>query len=199
MSDFLFGLVAQYGALVVLASTYLSCLALPVPSSFVMLAAGAFVGSGDLAAAEVLGAAALGAVAGDQTGFWAGRLAGRAIEARLARVRARAAALDRARAMMRRWGGVGVFFTTWAVSPLGPYVNLLAGGTAMRWLRFTLWDAAGETVWVTIYVGLGYGFGGQIATIADLVGNWVAFLSLLVVTLLLGALLLHRARRLPPT
>ena len=66
-----FGLVAAYGLVIILLATYLSCLAVPVPTAFVMLAGGAFAASGDLALMDVLLAALTGALIG---GFILGRL-----------------------------------------------------------------------------------------------------------------------------
>ena len=57
MSDFFFYLVSHYGVFVIALTTVLSCLALPIPSSFGMLSGGAFVAAGELAMVEVLGAA----------------------------------------------------------------------------------------------------------------------------------------------
>ncbi len=198
MTDLFFDLVSTFGAVVIAVTTFLSCLAVPFPSSFVMLAGGAFVASGDLSAWSVLGAAYGGALLGDQAGFQAGRYGGARLEARLAARPARAALLDRARAMVDRWGGVGVFFSTWLVAPLGPWVNLIAGATGMNVLRFTLWDAAGEAIWVAVYVGLGWSFAANISTLASVMGNAVAALVLATAAAGLGALLLHAARRPKP-
>lgn len=194
MTEIAFGLVASYGIALILAATYLSCLGLPVPTSFVMLAGGAFVASGDLSAANVLAAALAGAVLGDQTGYHLGRIGGTALTDRLERHPARAVVFARARRIVDRWGGVGVFFSTWLVSPLGPYVNLLAGATRLGWIRFTFWDSVGEAIWVGVYVGLGYAFAGRIAQLADLLGNSIAFLTAAVVTVLLGLFLARRLR-----
>ncbi|MGB5557275.1 MAG: DedA family protein, partial [Paracoccaceae bacterium] len=74
MTEALVDLVARYGALVIFLSCFLSCLLLPIPSSLLMLTGGAFVASGDLVGWQVAGAAWLGAVLGDQTGFRLGRV-----------------------------------------------------------------------------------------------------------------------------
>jgi membrane-associated protein len=198
MTEIAFGLVSTYGIILILVATYLSCLGLPVPTSFIMLAGGAFAASGDLSATHVLLAALTGAVLGDQTGYHIGRFGGAALTARLESEPNRAVVFGRARRIVDRWGGVGVFFSTWLFSPLGPYVNLLAGATRMGWARFTLWDTAGEAIWVGVYVGLGYAFSSRIAQLADLLGNSIAFLTAGIVTVLLGVLLFRLARRQRP-
>lgn len=185
MSETIFGLVADYGVFVIFASAFLSCLALPIPTSIMMLTGGAFVASGDLTFWSVGLAAFAGAIFGDQAGYIIGRTGGRRLIDHLSRSPARAAVLRRAGDLVERRGGVGVFLSTWALAPLGPWVNFVAGATGLSWLRFSLADITGEIVWVTLYVGLGFIFMDQIDTVAQLMGDLVGFLVSL--TLLVAA------------
>jgi len=195
VNDLILQLVAGYGAFAIFAATYLSCLAIPMPSSLMMLAGGAFAAAGDLALWSTAGAALSGAILGDQTGFHIGRFGGSRLTDKISRNPARAALINRARATVDRHGGVGVFFSTWLVAPLGPWVNLIAGATGLHWVRFTLWDTAGEMIWVVVYVGLGYTFTNQIETLAGLLGNSAGFLAAGVLTIGLGLLLRDALRR----
>lgn len=181
MTELVFSLVSQYGIYVIFASSFLSCLALPIPTSLMMLTGGAFVASGDLNFLSVGVAAYSGAVLGDQTGYLIGRTGGSSLVNRLARAPSRAAVLERARKLIDRRGGIGVFLSTWAVAPLGPWVNFIAGATGLSWFRFTVWDVLGETVWVTVYVGLGYIFMDQVTTVADVMSDAIGLLVALVV------------------
>lgn len=180
MTETVFGLVTQFGAYVIFASAFLSCLALPIPTSLMMLTGGAFVASGDLSLWTVGLAAYLGAVLGDQTGYLIGRTGGSALVERLARSPARAAVLARANALVDQRGGLGVFVSTWAVAPLGPWVNFIAGATGLSWLRFSIWDVLGETVWVVLYVGLGFVFMDQITTVAEVMSDVIGLVVALV-------------------
>ncbi len=195
MSATFFALVADYGAAVILVATFASCLGLPLPSSLVMLGGGAFVASGDLTLTSVLASAIAGAVAGDQLGYAVGRWGNAALRRRAESNVRRRALFRKASSFVARWGGGGVFFSRWLLSPLGPYVNVLAGGSEMGWARFTTWQVLGEAVWVGLYVGLGYSFGGRIEFIADVAGNAVGFVTATTVTLALGAALIRRFRR----
>lgn len=177
MTDTIFALVTTWGALVIFASSFLSCLALPIPTSLMMLSGGAFVAAGDLALWQVIAGAWGGAILGDQTGYLLGRHGGAPLVDRIARTPARRAVLTRARKMVDRRGGLGVFFSTWLFAPLGPWVNFIAGTTGLGWLRFTIWDVLGETIWVTVYVGLGYGFASQIEAVSDILGSAVGLLA----------------------
>lgn len=181
MTETVFALISAYGVYVILASAYLSCLALPVPTSLMMLSGGAFAAAGDLMLWQVVSAAFAGAVAGDQTGYAIGRIGGPRLIERLGQRPSRAAVLDRARALVDRHGGTGVFLSTWAVAPLGPWVNFVAGSTGLSWARFTVADVTGELVWVGLYVGLGLVFASQIETVATLAGNLVGLAAALAV------------------
>ena len=52
--------------------------------------------------------------------------------------------LEQAEARLRKWGGPGIFFTRWLVTPLGPAVNLISGFAGYSWLRFLIWDFLGN-------------------------------------------------------
>jgi len=186
-TDTLFALLTDFGPWVVFASAFLSCLALPIPTSLMMLAGGAFAAAGDLALLSVVLAAFLGAVIGDQTGYAIGRFGGAPVLDRFARKPARKAVLERARGFVDGHGGLGVFFSTWAIAPLGPWVNFVAGATGLGWRRFAVWDALGETIWVTLYVGLGYWFSTRIESFADLLGNIAGLLVAIVVAIVMFA------------
>jgi membrane protein DedA with SNARE-associated domain len=186
MTETFFTLVSDWGAPALALATFLSCLALPVPTSLMMLAAGAFVATGDLSAGGVVGAALGGALLGDQAGYQVGRLGGTVLRARLGQKPTRARLIAGAEARMNQSGGVAVFLSRWLFSPLGPYINLIAGGTRMGWARFTLPAALGEVVWVVVYVGIGYAFGSNLAAIGDFLGNLVGLATSLALATLLG-------------
>lgn len=187
MTDTIFSLVTGYGALVVLVSAYLSCLLVPIPTSLMMLAPGAFVAAGDLVFSQVYGAALFGAIAGDQTGFQIGRRGGAPLLERLRTSEARAAVIGRAERLVDRFGGIGVFFSTWLFAPLGPWVNFVAGAARLSWVRFTIWDTLGELIWVSIYVGVGYSFAANIAEASEVAGNVIGVMAALA---LAGAMIL---------
>lgn len=189
----LLALISSYGAPFLFVATFLSCLAVPIPTGLFMLGAGAFVASGDMTFWEVVASAWGGAILGDQAGFAIGRLGGDRVVTLVGRSAIRKGLLDRTRSFMASWGGAGVFLSRWLVSPLGPYLNVIGGATGFDHVRFTLWGVLGETVWVTIYLGLGYAFSGSVELLADLLGNAVGLIAMLVVAGLLGAVLFHQS------
>lgn len=196
MIDQFFGLVSTYGLVVVGLCAYVSCLAVPVPTFAVMLAGGAFAASGDFVLWQVWAVAYGAAVLGDQTGFQIGRTGGVRVLALIGRRGQWQVRIDRAQAYLLHWGGLGVFLSTWLVAPLGPWVNLIAGAAGLHPLRFLVWDAAGEAIWVTTYIMLGYTFGDQLSLLVDVVSNYAGAVTAAVLTCGFGVLLFRRFRRL---
>jgi len=194
MTDVIFGLAADYGVPLLFVVTFLSCLAVPVPSSLLMLATGGFAATGDLSLPAVATAAFLGAIIGDNLGYWIARGLGDRFSDWLAARPKRAALRGKAQSFMAKWGGASVFFSCWLVAPLGPYVNYVSGVSRLYWPRFALWGAAGELFWVGIYVGLGYSFADNLAQISGLLGNLSGFLVAVVVTLGLGLWLVRASK-----
>lgn len=181
--DAVLGLVPIYGLYVVGLATFLSCLAVPIPSSLIMLTAGAFVASGDLPAFFTAGIALFGAVLGDQVGFYFGRVMSRYMD----RLNGKSEVMvKKANRLADRHGGLAIFLSRWLFSPLGPYLNLVSGAARMRWPRFTMWDIAGEIVWVTFYLGTGFTFAGHIEAIAEIAANFSGALAAGAITVGLG-------------
>lgn len=170
-------LVPQYGVWLLALATFLSCLALPVPSSIFMLTAGGFVAVGDLVAWQVMAGAFGGAVLGDQAGYAMARVGRRGLPARATGT----PTMARASAYLERRGFIAVFLSRWLFSPLGPYMNFAAGLTAQNWRMFLLAGAAGEALWVALYVGLGMRFADDLVALADILGNASGLLAALAV------------------
>jgi len=194
MTDAILSLVPEYGLWLLAVIIMLSCLALPMPASLVMLTGGSFISSGDLGATATLLTAFLAAVSGDQIGFHLGKWGGAPILERIGRHGDRGALIDKARALAHDKGGPGVFLSRWLFSPLGPYVNFIGGATGLTWRQFTIWGALGEGVWVLLYVGLGYVFSTNIKAVADIAGNISGFLAAGAIAALLGWRILKLAR-----
>lgn len=194
MTDWLLGLVPTYGLWLIAACTFASCLALPIPASILMLAAGGFAASGDLVLGQVIAAALAGAVAGDQIGFWLGRRGGAAWVDRLARG-PRAALILRARGLIATRGALAVFLSRWLFSPLGPYVNVMGGAMRQGWGVFTLWAVAGEAVWCGLYILAGRAAGGNLTAASDMLGSVLGLVATGTAMAGLGGWLLRLARR----
>lgn len=193
MTDAALSLLGAYGGPALFAVLLLGAIGIPLPSTVLLLATGVVAAAGDVDRWSMALWATCGAVAGDQAGYALGRLAGPGIEARLGRHPSLARNFGRAREITARWGGTGVFFTRWLLSPIGPAVNLVAGVAAYPWLRFAPLSIAGEALWVWLFMALGAAAGHGIEEIAAIAGNLSWFL---IAALAAGALgwALYRAR-----
>lgn len=194
MTDLILTLVTDYGVAIVFCVTFLSCLALPVPSSLLMITSGGFAATGDLVLSSVLASAFFGAILGDNTGYWIARGLGEKLDTWLDKHPKRAALKSKGSAFMDKRGGSSVFFSCWLVAPLGPYINYISGITKFTWLRFALWGVLGEIVWVGLYVGLGYTFADNITALSSMLGNASGLITALVAMIGLGWWLIRAAK-----
>ncbi len=171
MTESLLALVPTYGLYLLFLIGTLAAIGIPLPSTLILMVVGAFVAEGDLDLVASFLTALFAAMLGDQIGYQIGFRAGNLVEERLSRKPSRAVQLSKAKEMVRQWGGIAVFLTRWLLAPIGPTTNIVCGASDMRWLRFTLWDIMGEIVWVSIYLGIGYVFRGNINELAAILGE----------------------------
>jgi membrane-associated protein len=178
--DTLLDLVPVYGVAVVFAAVALGCFGVPAPATVSLVVAGAFIASGDLALVPVLVTGFVAAIIGDQAGYWAGVSGSRWAERLQASTRT-GDTIAKSRALIRRWGPLGVFLSRWLVSPLGPPVNVASGMLGMPWPVFTAAGVAGKAIWVGLFTGLGYAFSHSLATVAEVSGTiaWSLVLAVL--------------------
>ena len=184
-------LIGRYGYLVVFFGVMLESAGVPLPGETVLIAAGALVHRGVLNFGDTLFFGILGAVSGDQIGYWAGRFGGRPFVLRWGSYAfITPERLGHAEAFFERHGGRAVFLARF-VTGLRVFGALVAGTSRMAWGRFAFYNVLGGTVWATAAVSLGYFLWASIS----LVEHWVGRASLLLVAALALAWLLHWAYR----
>jgi membrane protein DedA with SNARE-associated domain len=184
-------LIGRYGYLVVFFGVMLESAGVPLPGETVLITAGVMVHRGVLSFGDALFFGILGAVIGDQIGYWVGRFGGRPFALRWGRYAfITPERLGRAEAFFARHGGSAVFLARF-VAGLRVLGALVAGTTRMPWAKFALYNVLGGTVWATAAISLGYFLWASIS----LVEHWVGRVSLLVVAALALALLLRWAYR----
>lgn len=145
-------LLPHWGPWILGVSAFLSCLMVPVPTSVLLISAGALTGTGHLQLAEMALAAVLGASLGDLAAF----LLARRMQGFLNRPGARAALMGRARALIARHGVLAVFLSRWLVTPVGPATNYVAGAAGLPLGRFMAASVPGEALWVALHLGAGH-------------------------------------------
>ncbi len=184
-------LIGRYGYLAIFFGVMLESAGVPLPGETVLIAAGALVHKGVLDPGDVLFFGILGAVIGDQIGYWVGRFGGRPFALRWGRYAfITPERLGHAEAFFARHGGRAVFLCRF-VTGLRVFGALVAGTSRMPWARFALYNVLGGTVWATAAVSLGYFLWASIS----LVEHWVGRSSLIVVAALALAWLLRWAYR----
>lgn len=176
MTDALLALVPTYGVWLILLALPLSCLALPVPSSILVMTAGGFAAAGDLTLWQVQAAAFAGFVAGDQLAYGIARKGGASLVARMTSRPKLGPVFAKAEAMLNRRGTLAVFLSRTVFSPLGPYMGYLSGALRLHWGAFTLAAVLGAACWSVAYSMLGYVFATQITQVASLIGNAIGFI-----------------------
>jgi membrane protein DedA with SNARE-associated domain len=166
---------------------------LPLPGETSLLTGAALAQRGSLSLTLVITVAAAGAIVGDNIGYLAGRLAGRALLERYGRfVRIRARELAVLDYYYERHGAKTVFFGRW-VALLRVAAALFAGASRMAWPRFLLFNALGGVAWVITVGSLGYLFAASAGSIKS--GFGVFGISALVVVTVAGILFMRRTER----
>ena len=166
----------------------------PLPGETALIAFGVLASQGHYSIESVIVAAAIGAIVGDNLGYWLiGRAGGRRLFQHWGWLNSYAdRVLPRAEGTMARYGGRAVFFGRF-VSVLRYTVAWVAGLARMPWGRFLFWNAAGGIVWATA-VGLAAYFLGSAATKA--IERYGLFAAVGVIVVGIGGwLVLRRTRR----
>ncbi|NDR59561.1 DedA family protein [Aliiruegeria sabulilitoris] len=176
MIDTLLALVPFYGLFLIAGVVAVSCLAVPLPSSMLVMASGGFAAAGDLVLWQVIVVAFVGFVLGDQTAFGIARWGGPKLLDRLKGRSGTGAAILRAESLVENWGAAAVLLSRTVISPLGPWTSYIGGAAGLGWLPFTLAAIIGAALWSSAYASLGYIFADQIANIASMILNGAGFI-----------------------
>jgi len=197
--DFVLAGIADGGYPMLFGATVISAIGVPLPMTFVLVGAGSLIAQGELNLWWVLVLMSVGSILGDQIGYGLSRWGGRRLVRRLGRLsRVGEAGLNKAEAVSCKWGGAGVFFSRWLVTPLGPWLNITSGMSRYPWRRFLLWSGVGEVLWVMVYVLLGKIFSDRVQALSETLGNLTWVILGLFLSCLLGWTLLNRLRATDP-
>ncbi len=167
LTDQLLTAFISYGPSLLALVLFVGALGLPLPGSVFLIASGAFVQQGVFSPYLAFPLALIGAVAGDMASYGMGRFAGDYIRRRFGET----AAWRNAETTLQRRGGIAVFLTRWLLTPLAIPINLVTGASGFSAWAFFGYDLAGELIWVALYGGLGYFFGGSWEYISQLISD----------------------------
>src|SRR5271157_935143 len=179
------GAIATYGYLAIFVVVGMESAGIPMPGETVLVTAAILAGEGTLRIYGVIGAAAAGAIVGDNCGYWVGREFGFPLVYRYGRyIRLDERRLKLGQYLFLRQGGKIVFFGRF-VAILRTWAAFLAGVNHFNWERFFLFNAAGGVVWASIFGAGGYALGRAFEVYARPVG--IAALVVAVVAFFVGA------------
>jgi len=184
-------LLNVYGYWAVLLFVAIESTGIPFPGETMLIIAAVYAGTTHhLAIPFVITAAAVGAILGDNLGFWVGREGGYRLLRRYGHViRLDERKLKLGQYLFKKHGGKVVFFGRF-VAVLRAWAAFLAGTNRMPWPRFLAFNAAGGIVWATLYGLGGYVLGDNIHRLTGPVG--IAFVALAAVVIIAFFVYLRR-------
>jgi membrane protein DedA with SNARE-associated domain/rhodanese-related sulfurtransferase len=160
----LLGVIAHHGYAVVALVLFLAAAGLPLPTSIVLVGAGA-AAHGDLRVQAVLALAWGCAVLGDTLLYFGGRYTGWWLLAGMCRLTMNPErCIFSSSAYFYRRGAKTLLFAKW-VPGLASMAAPLAGSLNMRFWRFFRLDALGVLLYCSVWTLVGYGFSGFIEQI----------------------------------
>ena len=186
LTDQLLAAFLLYGMPALFGVTMITAVGIPLPASLMLVAAGSFVKQGEMKLWQVIIVASTASVLGDLIGYGVARWVGRRLVKRISRKIGGEAKIRKTEALAKRWGGPGIFFSRWLVTPLGPWINVTSGIADYPWRHFILWDVLGEVLWVVLCVMLGYIFSERVQSIAEVLGNLAWVILGFIVAVILG-------------
>jgi membrane protein DedA with SNARE-associated domain len=159
MLQLLLDYFVRFGYWVVFFGVMLENAGLPVPGETIMLAGGFFAARGHFELQYVIIVGLIGAVLGDNAGFWVGRILGRqALEKYGRYIFLTAHRLENIDRFFHQFGGRTIFIARF-VTGLRVFAALIAGSTLMPWRGFLLFNIAGAVVWSVTIALIGFLFG----------------------------------------
>ena len=166
--------IGRWGYVVIFAAMLLENAGLPLPGETVTLLGGYAAGSGQLNILGVMGAAAGGAVLGDNIGYWVGRRLGWGLILKVGRWLGQSPAqLEKLRDQFLRHAGKSVLLGRF-VAVLRVVAGPMAGAVGMPYPKFLLSNLVGATLWATTMVSLAW-LGGRWIPVERMVKGVVEF------------------------
>jgi len=157
----------HHGYLVIVVWVFVEQVGIPLPSTPLLLAAGALAGTGRMSFFASLFYAMLGATVADSIWYQLGRRKGIRILQLLCKISLEPdSCVRRTEGIFSKQGARSLLVAKF-IPGLGAVTPPLAGIFHMRPRRFVLFDACGAVLWAGAYLGLGYVFSGQIENIAE--------------------------------
>lgn len=141
------GLLAQHGLLLLFLNVLLAQLGLPLPAMPMLIIAGAFAASGQLALAAIFGVTLAASLLGDLPWYFAGRRYGYRIMRTLCRVAIEPdSCVKQTETIFERWGAPSLLVAKY-LPGFATVAPPLAGAMGLSLTRFIVFSAAGALLW----------------------------------------------------
>jgi membrane protein DedA with SNARE-associated domain len=183
-------LISHYGYPALFFIVMAESAGIPLPGETALVTASVYAGTTHkLSIVLVIVAAAMGAIVGDNLGYWVGRKFGLPLLVRLFPEKS----LKLGQYLFQRYGGTIVFVGRF-VAVLRAFAAVLAGANRYSWAKFFFFNAAGGIIWASLFGLAAYIFGQEVHRVARPVGI-IALISA-VVAIVVGAFFfkLHQER-----
>jgi membrane-associated protein len=135
-----------------------------LPGDSLLVTAGVFAGAGHTSISALLIFVTLCAIAGDQLGYFIGRMAGQSLYKREDSRFFRKRHLERAHEFYERYGGKTVILARF-VPIIRTFCPPVAGAAKMSYSRYLVYDVFGGFLWVWSMTLLGYTLGRSVPNI----------------------------------
>jgi len=198
--QFLQNMLNTVGYPAVVLFIFIESTGIPFPGETMLLLASFYAATtGHLSLPGIIACAALGAILGDNLGYYIGYTGGRKFVERFGRyVFVKTKHLDQAEKFFNKHGAKTVFFARF-VTLLRIWAAFLAGVNRMHWRTFLFYNAAGGIVWATLIGTLGY-IGGlyfhnhfdQVSHLAHIIG-WTGLA--ITVVIVIGIIVFFKLRK----
>lgn len=157
----------EYGYWAVFVGIALENTGIPLPGETIIIVAGFLAGSGELNYWYVLGSTIVGAVIGDNFGYWLGKFGGWPLLTKIGNFfRINPSHLEKARQEFSNNAAKAVFFGRF-IAILRIFAGPMAGIAQMSYPKFLLCNFGGATIWALIMVTLAF-FLGKLIPLASL-------------------------------
>lgn len=130
-----------------------------LPGDSLLFASGVFAATGDLPIHILLPVVWAAAILGDQSNFFIGHFVGKRIIDSGKIKSMTPERIEKSEAMIERYGSAAIFLGRFFPF-IRTFVPFLAGCGGMKWHSFAIFNILGGITWSSVFVGLGYFFGG---------------------------------------
>jgi len=170
-------LLLSYGLVLLFLLVGVEGAGIPLPGETALITASILASDGHYSIVAVVAIGAAAAIAGDNAGYWIGRLGGRKLLARTPLVRdSFQRILPAAERFFGRHGPKTILVARFIVV-LRTTAAWMAGISHMRWRLFFAFDAIGATIWATVVCVVAYVFG---KAAANAIGHYGAYAAIAV-------------------